>query len=126
MLEERFCGDAQTRRDGSTQILAFLRDHVEGYRRAEVHNDARPAVFLKGSHAVGDAVRAHFLRVIVMDGHSRARPRSEEKRLQVKVLPSHFLEHGVLFQFGGDQRLEFERRGLEQRERLLELRREHQ
>ena len=95
VLEERFCGYAQARRDGPTQILAFLGDDVERYRRAKVHNNAGAAVLLKGGHAISDAVSAHFLRVIVMDRHSGARPWGQEERLQVKVFPGHFLEHRV-------------------------------
>ena len=37
-----------------------------------------------------------------------------------------FFQHGILLQFLLDQRLQFQRRRLEQRQRLLELRRQHQ
>ena len=45
---------------------------------------------------------------------------------QFRVLIRDFFEHGVLLQFRLDERLEFERRRLQQRQRLLELRRQHQ
>jgi hypothetical protein len=42
------------------------------------------------------------------------------------VLFRHFFEDGILLEFLLDERLEFERGGLQQRQRLLELRRQHQ
>ena len=45
---------------------------------------------------------------------------------QVDFLRRHFFQHRILLQFLFDERLEFEGRRLQQRQRLLELRREHQ
>ena len=46
--------------------------------------------------------------------------------VQIGFRLGHFLEHGILLQLLFDERLEFEGRRLEQRQRLLELRRQHQ
>ena len=45
---------------------------------------------------------------------------------QFDFLLGDFFEHGILLQFLFDERLEFKRRRLQQRQRLLELRGEHQ
>ena len=40
--------DLDARRDGPAEVLALGRDGVERGRGAEIHDDARPAVFLVG------------------------------------------------------------------------------
>ena len=45
---------------------------------------------------------------------------------QVDFFRRHFFQHGILLQFLFDERLEFEGGCLQQRQRLLELRRQHQ
>ena len=50
--------------DRATEIVAFVIDHVEGGRRAEVDDDLRAAVFLESGDGVDEAVGPHLLRSV--------------------------------------------------------------
>ena len=89
--EKRIGGNADARHQRAAQIFAALGDAVEIDGRAEIHHDARPAVFGERRHAVDDAVRAHFLRIVVVHGHARLDARLDEERLGVKIALGHFL-----------------------------------
>ena len=69
--------------------------HVEIDGRAEVHDDARAAIFRERRDAVGDAVGAHFLRVVVVDGHAGADARLDEEGFGVEIALGHLFEGGV-------------------------------
>ena len=64
-------------------------------RRAEIHDDARAAVFSKGRDAVDDAVRADFLRIVDEDGHARLDARLDEQRLAAEIALGHACERGI-------------------------------
>ena len=53
-------------------------DHVEVDGGAEVHDDARAAVFVEAGHAVDQAVGAHFVGVVVADGDAEIGARADE------------------------------------------------
>ena len=93
--EKRIRGNADARHQRSAQIFAVRGNDVKVDGRAEVHDNARPAVFGECRHAVRDAVGADFLRVVVLDGHAGAHARLDEQRLSMKVALGHFLERAV-------------------------------
>ncbi len=53
---KRVHGDADTRRDRSTNVIAVLIDDVDIGRGAKVHHDCRRAVESLGRNGVGDAI----------------------------------------------------------------------
>src|SRR5579863_1776581 len=55
--------------------------------RAEVNGDARPAIFLKCSNTIHDAVSANFLRIVIVNGHSGADARLNKKRFTLEISP---------------------------------------
>ncbi len=93
--KKRVGGDADAGHQRAAQIFAALGDHVEIDGRAEIHHDARPAVLCEGGHAIDDAVGAHFLRIVVVDGHAGADAGLDEKRLGMKISLGHLLERGI-------------------------------
>ena len=63
-------GDAhRAGRDRPAEVFALRADAVEGCRRAEVDDDARPVDALVGGDRVDDAVGADLTRVLVEDRH---------------------------------------------------------
>src|SRR5579883_2131640 len=58
-------------------------------------DDARAAVFFKCCHAVGNPVRTHFQRIVIVNGHSGPCAGPKKMRLKMKVTFGHFLNHGI-------------------------------
>ena len=87
--EKRVGGNSDAGREHAAQIFAARGDGVEIDRRAEIDHDARAAVFVEGRHAVHDAVRAHFLRIIVQHGHAGLDARLDEQRFALEIALRH-------------------------------------
>ena len=68
LVNKRIDGDPDADRDGAAQVFAVLGNHVEVDGGAEVHDDARAAVFVEAGDAVHQPVGAHFVGIVVADG----------------------------------------------------------
>ena len=89
---ERLEGDAHARRNHAPQILATGAHHVEGRRRAEVHDDRQIVVTLVGCHRVDDAVGSDLARVVVEDRHARAGARTDDQRHPAEGVTAHLVD----------------------------------
>ena len=93
--KKRFGRDADAGSKHSAHVFAARGDHVKINRRAEIHDDARAAVFRERRDGVDDPVRAHFLRIVVQNGHAGFHARLDEQGLHAKIPLGHFLERGI-------------------------------
>ena len=69
-FEQGIGGDAESRRDRSTDIVAILVDTVEGRRGSEVDHDERPPVATERRNRVHDPVRAHLPGIVGPNPHT--------------------------------------------------------
>ena len=79
----------------AAEILALLRDSIEGDCRSEVHDDARPAVLLESRDAVHDSVRAHLSRIVVQDFQTAVGLGGHENRFAVEISARHAGERRI-------------------------------
>ena len=84
-LEKRVRGDVDTRKDDAAEVLAGGGEGVEGDGGAEIHHHRGPAVFLEGSHGVGDAVGPHLLRIVVVNADAGLDAGPDEQRSEVEI-----------------------------------------
>ena len=93
--EECIRRDTDSGNDRAAEVFATRRNDVDCGGRAEIHHDARAAVFLKRRDAVHDAVRAHLKRVVNQHGHSCLNPRLDEQGLAAEIMLRHSGERRV-------------------------------
>ena len=79
-------GGADTGGDQSGNHRRVRGDVVERGGRAEISHQNRPAILVIRARAVGDAVRAHVLRIVHADVESRFDARSHDHRIDVEEL----------------------------------------
>ena len=87
--EQGVQGDLDAGHDGAAQVLALVRDDVEGGGGAEVDHDGGTAVQVVGAHRVGDAVGADLPGVVVEDRHAGLDPGAQHHGLDGQVALAH-------------------------------------
>ena len=91
-LEKRFCRNADTGRNSTTQIFTCRQQSTEGVGSTEIDNNHRSAQmteFMEGCHSVDNTVCTNLLRIIIFNENAVFNARSYNHRFNAEIALTH-------------------------------------